>query len=403
MAAKSTRRTKHQALRLRRALIGAAGSVAFVVLVLIARLIGVVAVPDALFWLFAAPWLAGSVGFVLFVITGRNLALADPSMTLPQILWAATGPICLFPFVPDLAELSYLALLVIGYFGAFRLANLHYLVTNAVLAAAMGLAFFVQQFLWGADVALGPAALGFSAFLCALGVVTAVGFEVVGFRRKLTERNHELTHAFERLRDLAIRDELTGLHNRRYLMDVLKKQRALADRSPEHCFSLCFVDLDHFKRVNDVFGHAKGDVVLQRFAEIARRTVRAVDYVARIGGEEFVLVLVGTPEQNAAIVAERIRSQTARLVISDLLPDFRISASCGITEYRHPEDIEQSISRADGALYEAKRSGRDRIVIAGQDAAAGSPPESERPSPEQQAPEANPERRSRTATEGGAP
>lgn len=391
MAAKSTRRSQHQALRLRRALIAALGASGLVLLVLVARLLGAVEVPGSLFWLFAAPWLAGAWGFVLFVVTGRNLALADPSMTLAQILWAATAPICLFPFVPDLTEPSYLAVLVVGYFGAFRLGAGHYVATNAVLAVAMGLAFLVQQFLWGEAAPLVPALLGFLAFLGALAIVTAVGFEVVGFRRKLTERNHELTHAFERLRDLAIRDELTGLHNRRYLMDVLRKQRALADRSPEHCFSLCFVDLDHFKRVNDVFGHGKGDVVLKRFAEIARRTVRAVDYVARIGGEEFVLVLVGTPAQNAAIVAERIRSQTARLVISDLLPDFRISASCGIAEYHHPEDVEQTMSRADGALYEAKRTGRDRIVIADGEAHGDAQQETGSPSA------------ARAAAEGGSP
>ncbi|MDZ7827898.1 MAG: GGDEF domain-containing protein [Gammaproteobacteria bacterium] len=170
---------------------------------------------------------------------------------------------------------------------------------------------------------------------------------------------------------MTIRDELTGLHNRRHLMEVLARLDAEARRDPGHRFALCFVDLDHFKRVNDVFGHGRGDEILKRFAAIARDAVREVDHVVRLGGEEFVLVLVGAGEDDARLVAERIRVRLAALSVSERIPDFRISASFGVTGHRPGEHFETTLNRADHALYEAKRGGRDRLVVAVADHADG--------------------------------
>ena len=95
---------------------------------------------------------------------------------------------------------------------------------------------------------------------------------------------------------------------------------------------------------------------------------READVVARLGGEEFVVVLVGAGEDDGRLVAERIRHQLSSLSVSERIPDFRISASFGVTDYRTGEDIETTLSRADHALYEAKRGGRDRVVVAAADA-----------------------------------
>lgn len=340
-----------------------AGCGAFLLVAWVARGLGLVELGPAAFWILFGPWLLGAGAFVLFIGSGRNLHLRDPSLTIPQIFWAAGGPILLYPFVPELAQLSHLALLTIGLFGAFRLSNVRYVLVNLVLVAGLGVAFVVQQALWSGRLDLTTALIGYAGWVCAFGVVTAVGFELNGFRRKLTERNDELTLAFDRLRDMAVRDELTGIHNRRFLMDVLAQQKALADRSPSHHFTLCYLDIDHFKRVNDVFGHARGDLVLRQFAQIAANAVRDVDYVARLGGEEFVLVLVGTDAEGARIVTDRIRAQLGSLSLAEGLSDFRITASAGITEYVRGEPIETTRARADAALYRAKREGRDRVVF----------------------------------------
>lgn len=381
---------QRQALRLRRALIGMIGGLAFVVLAWTAREFGLVDVPATGFWLLYGPWLFGYAALVALIYSGRNQRFKDPSCTEAQILWGVLGTLMFYPLAPQLAGLCHVALLVIGLFGAFRLSNARYAAMNVLIAVGASAAFAFNHFAWPGIGDTVAASIGFAAFLLAMAVVTVVGLELNGYRRVLVQRNDQLTLAFDRLREMAIRDELTGIHNRRFLMDVLQQQKAQHERRLEQVFSVCFVDLDHFKRVNDVFGHGKGDLVLKRFAEIAQKAVREEDYVGRFGGEEFVLVLVGTPKDNAVLVAERIRKQMTGLSISDELPDFRISASFGISEHQRGEAVETTLARADAALYEAKRAGRNRVVLA------------EDPSPEEVAARAEADAEHSTSGHGAA-
>lgn len=381
---------QRQALRLRRALIGMIGGLAFVVLAWTAREFGLVDVPATGFWLLYGPWLLGYAALVALIYSGRNQRFKDPSCTEAQILWGVLGTLMFYPLAPQLAGLCHVALLVIGLFGAFRLSNARYAAMNVLIAVGASAAFAFNHFAWPGIGDTVAASIGFAAFLLAMAVVTVVGLELNGYRRVLVQRNDQLTLAFDRLREMAIRDELTGIHNRRFLMDVLQQQKAQHERRLEQVFSVCFVDLDHFKRVNDVFGHGKGDLVLKRFAEIAQKAVREEDYVGRFGGEEFVLVLVGTPKDNAVLVAERIRKQMTGLSISDELPDFRISASFGISQHQRGEAVETTLARADAALYEAKRAGRNRVVLA------------EDPSPEEVAARAEADAEHSTSGHGAA-
>lgn len=355
---------QRQALRLRRALIGMVGGLAFVLLAWTARELGLVDMRGAGFWMLYGPWLLGYAGLVALIYSGRNQRFKDPSCTEAQILWGVLGTLIFYPLAPQLAGFCYLAWMVIGLFGAFRLSNARYVAMNLLIVVGASAAFAFNHVAWPGIGDTAVASIVFAAFVLAMAVVTVVGLELNGYRRALVQRNDQLTLAFDRLREMAIRDELTGIHNRRFLMDVLQQQKAQHERRSEQVFSVCFVDLDHFKRVNDVFGHGKGDLVLKRFAEIAQKAVREEDYVGRFGGEEFVLVLVGTPKDNAVLVAERIRKQMSGLSISDELPDFRISASFGISEHQRGEAVEATLARADAALYEAKRAGRNRVVLA---------------------------------------
>ena len=153
-------------------------------------------------------------------------------------------------------------------------------------------------------------------------------------------------------------------NNRRQLMEFLKRQKALADRDTLS-FTLCYVDLDHFKRVNDRFGHTRGDEVLKEFADIAMKVVREEDFVARIGGEEFVMVLINASLKDAEMVANRLRQQTEVMTIDPVDLDFTVTASVGIAIYTDHEEIETLLDRADGAMYRAKRLGRNRVIVAG--------------------------------------
>jgi diguanylate cyclase (GGDEF)-like protein len=176
---------------------------------------------------------------------------------------------------------------------------------------------------------------------------------------KVTTINAELEKALARIEELAIRDELTGLYNRRHLMDSLEREKKRADRTGQF-FSLLMFDVDHFKRINDTYGHLKGDIVLRAVAKTAQDALREIDYCARYGGEEFLVVLQKVDSAGARACVERLRSLIESLQFPDLGDDTVITVSLGYTQYRPPETIAQAIARADAALYRAKTAGRNR-------------------------------------------
>ena len=175
--------------------------------------------------------------------------------------------------------------------------------------------------------------------------------------------NEELKNAMQRIEDLASHDELTGLYNRRHLMRSLELEKKRADRTGQF-FSIIMLDIDHFKRINDTFGHSKGDDVLKDLANVLNESMRETDICARYGGEEFMVILEQTNKASAQICAERSRKLIAAKKFAGFEEDFMITVSLGFTEYQANEELSQMISRADEALYRAKSSGRNRVVAA---------------------------------------
>jgi diguanylate cyclase (GGDEF)-like protein len=163
------------------------------------------------------------------------------------------------------------------------------------------------------------------------------------------------------LYEMATRDSLTGLANRRQFMDVGNRELQLSRRSGR---PMCVVmlDLDHFKSVNDTYGHAIGDLVLKRFASIALGTLRGSDIIGRIGGEEFALILREMAASAAAGVAEKLRAAVAN-DRSDGLPAFTVSIGVAVIGMED-KSVDDLLRRADKALYQAKAEGRNRVVIA---------------------------------------
>ena len=188
-----------------------------------------------------------------------------------------------------------------------------------------------------------------------------MGTELSNLRSTLSKRHKELKSAFLKIEELSITDELTGLFNRRYLMRILNKHRALANRS-DYNFVICYLDLDHFKKVNDQFGHPYGDKVLVAFSQLVNTCLREVDIAARIGGEEFVLVLANTQLEAAYRVCQRIADKWLKET-SQNDPFLPLTLSTGIAEFKFTETIEQTLERADALLYEAKNNGRNCIVM----------------------------------------
>src|SRR6266705_4606912 len=167
-----------------------------------------------------------------------------------------------------------------------------------------------------------------------------------------------------RLVDQAIIDPLTGVFNRRHmercLGDAIERQRRSSAPA-----SLLLIDVDRFKRINDQFGHAKGDSVLKGIASLIARRSRKLDLLFRIGGEEFMLLLPDTHEAAAAVVAEQLRASVAE---SPLLDGRQVTLSIGVAELRRGESPDSWMKHADDALYAAKKAGRNRVVCAGQPA-----------------------------------
>ena len=173
-----------------------------------------------------------------------------------------------------------------------------------------------------------------------------------------------------RYRELSLRDPLTGLYNRRHIDEQVA--RLLGPGSlPAASLSVALVDLDHFKRINDTFGHDVGDAVLRRVADLLQAAVpadgaRALggSFAARMGGEEFLLVLVDTPPGHAAALAEDLRSSIAGHSWEDITGDLPVTASIGVTTVTGSADQTPAalLGRADALLYRAKEQGRDRVV-----------------------------------------
>jgi len=167
----------------------------------------------------------------------------------------------------------------------------------------------------------------------------------------------------ENLEKLANFDSLTGLYNRRAILDKLNELINLANRYKED-FSLSMLDIDHFKKVNDRYGHLTGDEVLEKIAVLIRRNIRETDIVGRYGGEEFIIILPKTNLSSAWVVAERLRTIIEKTEMKDSAGNaFTITVSQGLVGWERDEDAASLISRADEALYKAKEKGRNRVQI----------------------------------------
>jgi diguanylate cyclase (GGDEF)-like protein/PAS domain S-box-containing protein len=184
-------------------------------------------------------------------------------------------------------------------------------------------------------------------------------------KEALEAANLELQTALASEKQLSHTDALTGINNRRHLFELAEREFDIATRY-QHPFSVMMFDIDHFKGVNDIFGHAVGDQILQRVTQIACAELRSADVIGRYGGEEFVIMLPMTDAQQAYPVAERIRAGVLALRVSTPKGDVAVTVSIGISEIilkPQDESVEDVIRRADEAMYASKRAGRNRTVI----------------------------------------
>lgn len=294
--------------------------------------------------------------------SGWNLRRRDPSLVAPlcilgiamQLGVVLAAPQIAFPYLANLFTVFAFAMIWLPLRASAMLWALGVAASAAVFYAVRGrigvpvTGAFELILVW----------LYFSLILgrCLLLSVTATAM-----RTRLTDSRRKLAAMLEQVRQLASHDELTGTLNRRSLMAALERERLRAERSGAP-FSVAMIDLDHFKRVNDTYGHAAGDEVLRTLATTVGDTMRVTDIFGRYGGEEFVLILVGSAAASALRAVERIRAAVAAIDWTAVAPDLSITLSAGIASHCKSETVEQMLHRADRALYQAKDAGRNTVV-----------------------------------------
>lgn len=176
------------------------------------------------------------------------------------------------------------------------------------------------------------------------------------YYRLVSQAEKQLTH-------LATTDPLTGLHNRRSMADLATYEIIQRKRHGEP-LSVVLADIDHFKQINDKHGHEVGDAVLAAISLVLRETVREQDSIARWGGEEFLILMPQASLEQARMVAERLREQVSLMPFEANGQRIRVTLTLGVSGHRTDEALDQVISRADTALYQGKRDGRDQVATA---------------------------------------
>ena len=171
------------------------------------------------------------------------------------------------------------------------------------------------------------------------------------------KKSKELRTLHQKLKVMLNKDDLTGISNRKHFMDFLNKMFSMAKRHSQP-LALLMADLDNFKEINDTYGHFKGDECLRKVAEILTENIRNEDLAARMGGDEFVVLLPQTQMGEAKNIANRIKNSVQEI---DIKESGSITASIGVAVMRKEDDIESFLKRADDALYRAKNNGRNRI------------------------------------------
>jgi len=307
----------------------------------------------------------GLIAVYAAIRSGWSRRFKDPALTLAQILYAITCCVAAFVIAGPARGVTLPILAIILMFGIFGLTTRQMLGVLVYSLVAFGVASGVVAARDEPDYPTVVAAAYVGMVVVVLLSSTFLTTRVQSTREHLRRQKAELAQALEQIRQLATHDDLTGLLNRRAMLDrmQLEQRRSLRSGSP---LLIAQLDIDHFKAVNDTHGHAAGDLVLQSFADTVRRNVRDTDVLARWGGEEFVLLLCDTPAADAVALMERLRQAVQAMQVPVPQGDgpITVTVSIGLARHTPADPLAGTLERADQALYAAKAGGRNRVVPA---------------------------------------
>ena len=334
---------REQEIRFRRYLLAVATSLLVVFLLGVCVLEGTL--PQRPFAITTGIALVSIVAFYFVIRTGLNRRARDPSLTVPMMVAAICTVTYTLYHLGEVRTAFLVVYPVIMFFGVLRLGTGSFLLVAVFIMSAY--AFMITL------LAAKPGALDSMRIEILRGLVLGtvlVWFSFMGgyvhdLRRRLRESGY---------------DPLTEIHTRGRVLEVLAHEQTRYQRGAGP-FCVCLLDVDALKDINDSLGHHVGDLALQAIAQIAHRELRLIDAIGRYGGDEFLLVLSQTDLDGARECAERIRGRIERSDCIAHSPRRQVRISGGVTQYRHGESLQDTLHRADMALYRAKTNGRNRI------------------------------------------
>ena len=302
---------------------------------------------------------------ILYVVfrTGLNLKMADPSLTSVQIYIGIIVTMYGMYFANEARSVLLLIYVIILLFGIFRLNTRSFVYLSIFTMLTYAIDIALLHIYRPQSINLNIEYLQLAVLALVLVAFSTIGGYISSMRRNLSISKSQQTKYIEIIHEMAIRDELTGLYNRRHVMELLDYEKNRLSRAGG-IFCLAMLDIDHFKNINDNYGHQAGDAVLRAIATVIKNTLRNAEFCGRYGGEEFLIVLTQTDIQGALICVERVRTNIENARFPDIDPNFKVTVSIGLSEYQIREDVEKIISRADEALYRAKKCGRNRVESA---------------------------------------
>ncbi|MBV9556693.1 MAG: GGDEF domain-containing protein [Pseudolabrys sp.] len=306
-----------------------------------------------------------SVAFYLVLSeTGFIERFKDHYFVVPQLFVSVTIMLAFTWIAPAVGTLFLCTLFTVFNFGSLRSTPRETALVWTVTTAGLAWLFLLT------DTPIGLPHNGpierlasMLAFSLTIGRCMFIGIFSSAMRQSLYNSGQKLKEAYRRIEELAEVDELTGAFNRRCIMRTLQEEIARAHRSGRPC-SIALIDLDWFKRINDLYGHPTGDEVLRTFAITMFANIRAIDRFGRYGGEEFLLIMPDTPQDSAASMLERLRAIIASLDWIAFSPGLQVTMSAGVVMLRGDENSDSFLARADKALYASKAHGRNRITSA---------------------------------------
>lgn len=304
-------------------------------------------------------WMAGVYACLR---SGLNWLLPDPALTQLQILGANTWVVLGYALCPPLRGGMMMIIVLILVFGIFEQNRRGQAFVNLWTLTVFGAVQWYMSQQHPTEFPVRIELFHWAMMATVVPIVSILGGQLNRLRLKLQVQRSELLEALDRIREMAQHDELTTLFNRHYMNDLLTTTARQMERSAQ-TFSVCVIDVDHFKKVNDTYGHRIGDEVLRCFAKQASADLRPTDTLARWGGEEFLLLMCDTRSEQALARVLRLHAATNELVFADAA-NLRVTFSTGIAQYRPDESIDSLIERADQALYKAKNGGRNQTVLA---------------------------------------